>query len=310
MIESPMDVLKNHPVRRTGKQKRSFRDAVQSYAENCGYVVTTESGKSGSRNLVIGDPETARYLITAHYDTPVALWVSRALAPCSLVSFLMSQTMTMVGLLLPAAVAAGVTAYLTPGTRLWYPAAVAAVCLTFMWMLWGPANRRNANGNTSGVVAVLETMSSMPRIMRDRVCFVLFDKSEPMGAGAASYRRKHRQTSDKQLVLNLDCVGDGDILMMFPAKRVRKDAALMERLCAMERACGERSIQVWQKGSGLFLSDQKSFPRGIGICALRKKRFIRRVGRIHTIRDNVLEYTNINILRACLITFISSGAVE
>ena len=73
MIENPMDVLKQFPVRKNKKQKQSFRDSVQSYAENLGYAVTVEKGSMGAHNVVIGNPETAKYLVTAHYDTPAAL---------------------------------------------------------------------------------------------------------------------------------------------------------------------------------------------------------------------------------------------
>ena len=310
MIESPMDVLRNHPVRRSGKQKRSFRDAVQSYAENQGYRVTVESGSLGSRNIVIGDPETARYLVTAHYDTPSAWWVSNRMTPCHLPLLILSQILLAVGLFLPTAAVTLLTAYLMPGTRMWYLTAVVMVWLTFFWMVFGPANPRNANQNTSGVVAVLEMMQSMPRNMRDRVCFVLFDLGELGMVGSGSYRKKHRYAVKIQTVLNLDCVGDGDNIMLFPDENVKQDHRLMELLCAMERSCGDKFIQVRREGFTFFPSDHRNFPRAVGICALRGKGRLASVVRIHTFRDKVLDYTNINILRACLVTLISSGAVE
>lgn len=310
MIESPMDVLQNHPVRKNRRQKQSFREAVQSYAEAQGYRVKVEAGSLGSRNIVIGDPETARYLITAHYDTPAFLWVPNRMIPCNLPLLILSQILLAVGLFLPTAAAALLTAYLMPGTRMWYLTAVVMVWLTLLWMLFGPANPHNSNQNTSGVVAVLEIMASVPRNLRGRVCFVLFDLEEKGMIGSASYRKKHRHAVKIQTVLNLDCVGDGNNIMLFPDKNVKQDHRLMAWLCALERTCGDKSIQVRQEGFTFFPSDQMGFPRGIGICALRGKGWFTYVGRIHTFRDTVLDYTNINILRACLITFISGGAVE
>ena len=73
MIEIPMDVLKQFPIRKNKKQKQAFRDAVQSYAQSLRYSVAIEKGSFGAKNVVIGNPETAKYLITAHYDTPAAL---------------------------------------------------------------------------------------------------------------------------------------------------------------------------------------------------------------------------------------------
>ena len=66
MIQIPMDVLREFPVRKTGRQKSRFLEAVQSYGEHLGYRTTVESGAKGTRNVVLGDPETARFLITAH----------------------------------------------------------------------------------------------------------------------------------------------------------------------------------------------------------------------------------------------------
>lgn len=310
MIESPMDVLQAFPVRKSRKQKQAFRDAVQSYAEDLGYPVAVEQGRFGSRNIVIGDPEAARYLITAHYDTPASLWIPNLMIPCSLPLFLLSQILLAVLLYVPTIAAVWLTVRLAPGTMLWYPVALAMVWLTLFWMLAGPANPRNANDNTSGVVTVLETAASMPKVLRDRVCFVLFDMEELGMIGSASYRKKHHCATNVQTVLNLDCVGDGNTIMLMPDKIVKKDPRHMERLMALERICGIKSVRVRRQGFTFFPSDQMSFPRGIGICALRKNVLCHYAGRIHTFRDTVLEYTNVNILRACLITYISSGAVE
>ncbi len=67
---------------------------------------------------------------------------------------------------------------------------------------------------------------------------------------------------------------------------------------------------VHEKGFSVYPSDQANFPYGVGICALRKKGEILYLSRIHTPKDTVLEETNVNILRAALITFITCGAAQ
>ena len=69
MLTRPMDILDAFPVRKSKRQKQEFRDAVQSYLAQLGYSANMEKGSFGCQNVVIGDPETAQYLITAHYDT-------------------------------------------------------------------------------------------------------------------------------------------------------------------------------------------------------------------------------------------------
>ena len=66
------------------------------------------------------------------------------------------------------------------------------------------------------------------------------------------------------------------------------------------------SLHVHQKGFAFYPSDQVGFPYGVGIGAFRRKKLIGiYYGRIHTFRDTILDYTNINILRAALVTLIA-----
>ena len=177
-------------------------------------------------------------------------------------------------------------------------------------MLIGPANRHNANDNTSGVVTLLEILRTLPENQRDKVCFVLFDLEEAGLIGSSSYRKAHKKATDHQLVLNLDCVGDGDHLLMFPTKALKKNR---RKLTSLYKACGyfgNKSLLVHEKGFGIYPSDQMVFPYGVGICALQKGKHGLYVSRIHTAKDTVLEITNVNILRAALTSFISCDAAQ
>ena len=93
MLNNPMDVLTQYPVRKSKKQKASFREAVCGYARQLGYPVQVESGSFGARNVVIGDAENAKYLVTSHYDTCAKLPFPNYLTPCSLPGFLLCQLM-------------------------------------------------------------------------------------------------------------------------------------------------------------------------------------------------------------------------
>lgn len=69
MLARPMEILTQFPDRKSKEQKQAFRDAVQDYLERIDYPVQAEAGILGSWNLVIGDPERAKYLVTAQYHT-------------------------------------------------------------------------------------------------------------------------------------------------------------------------------------------------------------------------------------------------
>ncbi len=307
MLTTPMDVLTQFPIRKTKAQKEAFRVAVLSYARDRGYDVTIQSGKRGAQNVIIGDPEKASYLVTAHYDTPASIGLPNFITPNNPVTYFLIQFF-LVGILLAISVgAAWLVGYATGLQQLMLPVWYVLYFGLLFLMLMGPANRNNANDNTSGVVTVLETMTSMPENLWDRVCFVLFDLEERGLVGSAAYRKCYKEATEKQIVLNLDCVGDGDVIQLVPVKKAKKDPAILERLGAVCTTAGKKELRLRAKGFTAGSSDHKNFPNGVGIMAFRYKKGIGLYcGRIHTWRDTVLEYTNVNILRAAIISLISA----
>ena len=309
MLTVPMDILTLFPVRKTGKQKKAFRAAVQAYAEGLGYACREEKGSFGSRNVVIGNPETADFLVTAHYDTCAILPIPNLITPCNFFLYFLYQ-MLIVAVCFLLAILIGVGIGLLAGNGLIAGLfAYGAIWAILICMIVGPANRHNANDNTSGVVTVLEIARTLPEIHRKKVCFVLFDLEEAGLLGSASYRKAHKAQLERQLVLNLDCVGDGDHLMLFPTKKLRKDR---DKLASLYSACGyfgRKSLLLREKGFAFYPSDQMNFPYGVGICALHKGKLGLYLSRIHTPKDTILEETNVNILRAALTSLICCGAV-
>ena len=306
MLQSPMDVLKNFPVRRNRKQKESFRESVRSNVTGLGYPCAVENGSFGSKNLVIGDPDSARFLITAHYDTPACMPFPNFITPCNAVAYFAYQFGLVFGMLLlsvvPAAIAGALLGDYHSAYFVWYFTYLGLLA----FMMFGPANPNNANDNTSGVVTLLSLAAALPAEKRTGVCFVLFDLEEMGLIGSKSYRKAHRTATDRQIVLNMDCVGDGDTIMAFPTKKLNADQtgmALLQKLCYCE---GHKKVTVHQKGFYVYPSDQKNFPYGVGIAAFKHGRHIGMFcDRIHTRRDTVLDENNVNILRDRLLAVIT-----
>lgn len=311
MLTNPMDILTMFPVRKSRKQKQAFRDAVQSYLRDLGYEAKIEKGSFGCQNVVIGDPENAKYLITAHYDTPAGIPFPNLITPCNVVTFLLYQMFILVIMFGFMALVGLVVVAMTDDSQIAFQAAYASLWIFLGLMMFGPANKNNANDNTSGVVTVLETLRTMPDNQRSKVCFVLFDLEEAGLVGSAAYRKAHKKASENQIVLNLDCVGDGDEIVFFPTKKLRKDHHIMAHLCRCVGHYGPKSIAVRAKGFSYYPSDQGNFPYGVGIAALHRSKWAGLyLGRIHTKQDTILEETNVNILRAALTTLISSDAAQ
>ena len=328
MLTTPMDILAQFPIRRSNAQKQAFRDAVQSYAESLGYTCTVESGSYGVRNLVIGDPRTAKYLVTAHYDTCARMPVPNLLMPDNPLLYILYQLGFNLLAILTAIVFGVVGAFATALVYIAcneYPDAMivvglfmaacvvffilAAVVLQFL-LVWGSANRNNANDNTSGVVALLEILRTLPENQRHKVCFVLFDLNEAGLLGSRVYKKEHRETISTQLVLDLSCVGDGDHLLMIPTRELKQDVKKYKSVFKCCGYFGNKSLLVMDKGTSLIPSDHKRFPYGVCFMACRKGKMGHYISRIHTSKDTILDQTNVNILRAALTTLICGTAAQ
>lgn len=305
-MNTPMDIVTEFPVRKTKKQKDAFRQAVQAYAMGMGYPVTVEKGTFGAQNVIIGNPETAKFLVTAHYDTCARLPFPNLITPCSLLPFIAYQAFAALCIVIPSIIL-GILAGLLIHEGMIGPVIYLGAFGILALMLVGPANPSNVNDNTSGVVTVLEIARSLMEIHRQKVCFVLFDLEEAGLWGSASYRKAHKKATNGQIVINLDCVGDGDHIRLFPTKKLKKDR---KKLTSFYKACGyfgKKDILVQEKGFSVYPSDQGNFPYGVGICALRDSKFGLYLGRIHTPKDTQLDITNVNLLRAGIATYIQEG---
>lgn len=156
----------------------------------------------------------------------------------------------------------------------------------------------------SGVAAWLEILRTFPENQRHKVCFLLFDGKR----GASSYGKNHRTETDKQLLIELDHVGDGSHMRMFSSKPLKRNRV---RLTSLYRACGyfgSRDLLMEEKKKPLNLKPCGCFPYSVTVCALQDHK--KRMHYNHKTRDTALDKTNINILRAALTTFICCDEVN
>jgi hypothetical protein len=308
MIEKPMDILSHFPIRRTKQQKNAFILSVSDYIRKQNYSVNIEEEKRGVRNIVIGDPENAKYLLTAHYDTPASIGLPNLIAPNNPFFFFAIQLL-LVGILLAIAVGIGVCiAWLGADKRIALFVGYAVYMAMVVLMRKGPANRHNANDNTSGVVTVLEILEALPEAQREDVCFVLFDLEEAGLVGSKAYHKRHKAAAENQIVLNMDCVGDGDVIQLTPVNQAKTDAALLNRLSAICCVVDTKELRLRSSGFYKGNSDHKNFPKGVAIMAFHRKKGIGLYcGRIHTWRDKILDRENVALLRDALLSFLTKA---
>ena len=299
MTEQSKKILSEMQVRKSRKQKEAFRAWLCGELEAAGYAPQVEESFA-ARNVVAGDPEGAKVLLTAHYDTQAVLPVPNFITPRNPFFFALYQLLIVLPLFLAVGVVEGLIFAFVPGAAAWWlaPLSCIAICAFFMWWIVdGPANRHTANDNTSGVLTLVETALALPPEHRERVCFVFFDNEEKGMFGSAAFAKRHKGVKKNTVVLNFDCVGDGNSIQFFSQKKLKKDEAALKRMEAAFLPAGDKDVQV-VRGFGFYPSDNASFKRGAGVCALKHKRVVGYyMDRIHTNKDTVLDEDNLTLLR-------------
>ena len=184
-------LLTQHPIRKSAAQKETFRTWVMEQAQDMGYSAETEK-LSGNSNVIIGNPEAAQVVFTAHYDTPAAMPLPNIIFPKNRLLFIITQTGSVLLMLGIAALLGGATVKLTANAEAAKNIFRLALIVQALLMLLGPANKNNANDNTSGVAAVMEIMARLPQEQRNKAAFILFDNEEKGLLGSGAYARKRK----------------------------------------------------------------------------------------------------------------------
>ncbi len=300
-------LLETYQIRKTKKQKEAFRRYATDLATEGGYTVREEKGYLGATNLVIGNPDTAKVVFTAHYDTCARLPFPNFITPKRFDIYLVYQILlTLVLFILPMVLISALT-FLTLGAlSVHIPDDVVgsiAFLLSYLVLLvicalvlCGPANRHTANDNTSGTAVVLELMQSLPVADRADVAFILFDLEEAGLLGSSKYASQHKKDMKNTLLVNFDCVSDGNNILFALKAGARK---YQDQLTASYPETDVYRVSVLSKGV-FYPSDQANFPCGVGVASLKrtKRGNIEYMDRIHTDKDTVFQEDNIQYLVA------------
>ena len=303
MTDASRDIFEKFHVRKSKKQKAAFRDYLCCQLEKAGYSPKVEK-KGSSHNVVVGDPERAKLLYTAHYDTCAVMPVPNFITPRNMAFYLLYQLLILIPMFALAFGAEILVLVLWKDAPLWAAMAVTYAVLIFCcwWLMDGPANRHTANDNTSGVLTLMEIALTLPEELRDKVCFVFFDNEEKGLLGSSAFTGMHKEAKKNAFCINFDCVSDGDHVQFYPSKEVKKDAELLRLLEESFPAQGERKTEV-VRSFGFYPSDQARFKKGVGVCALKQKPVIGYyMDRIHTRKDTVLDEKNLELLRMGALT--------
>jgi len=306
-------LLQEHQVRKTKAQKAAFRDWFLLWAQEQGYDAQVESGRNllKCHNIVIGDPETAEVTFTAHYDTQPVMILPNFITPCNVLVYILYQLVLCVVLFVPGILLGAAVGWLGGYIDAWAGflagefVTMGLTIAVMVLMLAGPANQHCANDNTSGVAAVMELMQRLPAEQRGKAAFILFDNEELGLLGSGLYASKHKSVKKEKLIINMDCVGDGEHMLFFANKRTRKLASFPLLEEAMQGAQG-RHFLMNKMENCIYPSDQANYKLGIAVCACNKAKIIGYYcDKIHTKKDTICEQVNLDFLAEGLSAFVS-----
>ena len=162
-------------------------------------------------------------------------------------------------------------------------------------MILGPANKHTVNDNTSGVITLCELLLTLSESEKSKVAFVFFDHEETGLLGSSYFRKKHKKVLPGKLLINFDCVSDGDHILVAASKAARADFG--ELLDQAFQPTEEKNILLCNAEKVYYPSDQVGFKHSVAIAALKRKPFLGYyMDKIHTHHDTVMDKRNIKLL--------------
>ena len=306
MTDTTREIFEKHEIRKTKEQRKGFREYIISYAKSLGYEAHEEKITKHSANVVVGDPDSADVIYTAHYDTCATMPFPNFITPKCIPIYLLYQTiLSIIIFIIPLSVMFGAAPRVLERTEskglylLTLVGGYALMILTLYLMMKGPANKHTANDNTSGVTLLTDLMADMPEDLRSKAAFIFFDLEELGTVGSKTYKQKHPKVAKVKPVINFDCVSDGKNILFVLKKNAAYLAPKIE-----EAFVSDSTYKVETVSKGAFYpSDQRNFDLGVGVAALNStKRGLLYMDKIHTKRDTVYDEENI--------LFLKNGTIE
>ena len=293
-------ILEKYQIRKTKRQKNAFIEFLRAHYPD---LKIETDGLSYSRNIVIGNPDTAKAVFGAHYDTQAVMPIPNFIMPKSIPVSVLYAFVLIIPMIIIASVVGGVAGYIFDDSN-----ATALFSLLTYWallflMIFGPANKHTVNDNTSGVITLVELMDSMTEEERAQSCFVFFDNEEKGLFGSSTFSKEHKETMKEKLLINFDCVSDGDYLMLIPDKKHFSEHE--EKLKAAFGEVTEKTVLIESSKGVYYPSDQKNFKNNIGVAAFKKSKLGLYMDRIHTPKDTVMDERNIEVLKTGMIKFLN-----
>lgn len=284
-------VFESYQVRKTKKQKDAFIALMQEHFPD---MQVQEGGFAKSRNLVLGDVESAQVLLGAHYDTCARMPFPNFITPTKPAISIAYGFVIAIPILAVMFLSRALVGLFTDDEMTIYWVSLLSVYACLVLMMVGPANKHTANDNTSGVITLIELYETMTPEEREKVAFIFFDNEEMGLLGSGYFRKLYKGKLDEKLMLNYDCVSDGDNIMLVMSKDAREVCERDVKESFLDT--GKKKMLFAKSEKTYYPSDQKGFKRHIALNALKENKLFYYMDRIHTSRDTAFDEENISLI--------------
>ncbi len=300
MTELSNIILDEYQVRKTKKQKTRFITLMKNHFPE---LQIQEGGFPKNRNLILGDVKQANVILSAHYDTCARLPFPNLITPKNILVYLLYSLLIIVPYILIGLGINIIIAQLTPNILINEIVTLLFYVLVLYFLFAGPANKHTANDNTSGVITLCEIYQAMTPKQRAKTAVIFFDNEELGILGSGYFRSVYKKEMKDKLLINYDCVSDGDHIMIGISKKARP--RYWDCFVDSFIGTGEKQVLIEKAEKLLYPSDQSNFKCTAAVAALNKnKLFGYYMSRIHTGRDTVFDQKNIALLKASTISLI------
>ena len=275
-------MAREFPVRRKPTEKEKFRLWLVGTLREQGYQPKLQHRETALRiggdvtNVVVGDPDKAKLILVAHYDTGVRTLLPPFYMPTRPLTAFLYLALTPVLALLGSFVLSFALTFPFNAPYLTLPLFLILMVTALLYLRFGPSETRNLNDNTSGVAALLETSAALTPGCRDKVAFAFLDGGFGGLSGAKGFRARYPSAKEKT-VINVNCVAEGGELLILPNKYSRWDGEVLDAILdSFEN--GEHTT-TFLKTDGLiyYPSDNRAFRHSFAICACEKLRGFGRI---------------------------------
>ncbi|MCR5826125.1 MAG: M28 family peptidase [Oscillospiraceae bacterium] len=293
-------IAREYPLRFKPKEKEAFRLYLMGTLRELGYAPKLQSRETALRigghvtNVVAGDPETAKLVFVAHYDTPLKSLLPPLIMPTRPMTAFLYLALTPVLVMLGSVVLSFALTFAVNAPHWTLPLFLLLLLSALLYLRFGPAETRNTNDNSSGVAALLETAAALTPRYRGEVAFAFLDGGFS-GMSGAKALRKDCPALRETPVINVNCVAEGDELLILPNKNSRWDGELLDAI--LESFENGTHTTAFLKTDGLvyYPSDNRAFRHAVAICACDKVKGFGRL--IRPLRATEIDEEHLTLLK-------------